>query len=463
MDHSIAVVRRFPEVKLYRDEAHEYGHAGMVVHPKKRILFVANPAKGNVIAVHIDTGLYSRTACEEYPIFSNKLPSFEYSIYECVEQETEFATGFIIPSGLALNKNNEILFVAERGGYISAVDAMSGETLQRIDVSSHGYKSIGGLAVSQETGMLYFTDMDTNQVVRVNAGMFADGQCNYGSRLSSDFLSEVDDAKADLLSSLCTRDVFSLVRDYSCEVNATIPNGTLFEQVHTNSGYASDNPDVQSTAGMDEEAVLLSNRTDCEYDSDLNFDALLLGGYYCHTCLPHNHGSSCDSGGTCLNVHWRGFTCDNEFYVDIDYWDDNGPLLIVSSLHFNTTFANDNKIVLARGVTYRFTVHTGAGRPVSIGTTPYLSSDAAPAESIRSASDSGVTNGPILLTVDESTPECMYLGSPRTRAVVLAIDGAEECQSYDATGWNLPPESSSTKILAHSFILYVTLLVLALV
>jgi hypothetical protein len=122
--------------------------------------------------------------------------------------------------------------------------------------------------------------------------------------------------------------------------------------------------------------------------------------------------------------------------VDIDYSDDNGPLLIVSSLHFNTTFANDNKIVLARGVTYRFTVHTGAGRPVSIGTTPYLSSDAAPAESIRSASDSGVTNGPILLTVDESTPECMYLGSPRTRAVVLAIDGAEECQCYDATGWN---------------------------
>ena len=45
-------------------------------------------------------------------------------------------------------------------------------------------------------------------------------------------------------------------------------------------------------AGMDEAAALLLNRTDCEYDSELNFDQLLLGGYFCHICLPYANGSA---------------------------------------------------------------------------------------------------------------------------------------------------------------------------
>ena len=85
MDHSITSVRRYPEVKLYHGDQ-EHTHSGMSVHPEKRILFISNPGEGNVVSVHIDAGLYSRTAREEYPIFSNRLPSFEYSIYECVDQ-----------------------------------------------------------------------------------------------------------------------------------------------------------------------------------------------------------------------------------------------------------------------------------------------------------------------------------------------------------------------------------------
>lgn len=462
MDHSIAVVRRYPEVKLYHDDSHEYGHAGMVVHPEKRILFIANPAKGSIVAVHIDTGLYSRTAREEFPIFSNRLPSFEYSIYECVEREDDFATGFEIPSGLALSNNGKVLFVAERGGRISAVEIDSGEVLQRIDVGSLGFTSIGGLAVSPESGLLFFTDMDTNQVVRVDPERFTDGQCNYESRVHSDFQSQLQDAQDVLLLSSCTRNSFSLTRDYSCEVNAAIPNGTLFEQVHTNSGYASDDPDVQSMAGMDEEAALLANRTDCEYDSELNFDALLLGGYYCHTCLPRNHGSSCDPGGTCANVQWEGFTCSNEFYVDISYADGNEASLILSSLHFNQTYAENSQINLSRDVTYRFTVRTGAGRPVSIKSgMSDLTSDMAVYESIKSIPLDEVTNGPILLTVDESTLNCLYLTSPRTKAVTLVVGGVTDCERPKNLGWDLLPPVSSTKKLFsffwNSVLLYLTL------
>merc|ERR1719491_691145 len=118
MDHSVAVVRRYPEVKLYRDTANAHTHAGMIVHPIKRILYTTNPKRGSVIAVQADSGVYSRTAREEYPIFSNRLPSFEYSIYECVEQDEEFVSGLNTPTGLALSVDGTRLFVAERRGRI---------------------------------------------------------------------------------------------------------------------------------------------------------------------------------------------------------------------------------------------------------------------------------------------------------------------------------------------------------
>ena len=294
MDHSVAVVRRYTEVKLFRDENAPHSHAGMVVHKEKRILFISNPGKGTIVAVHVDTGKYSRTARAEFPIFSNRLPSFEYSIYECVDQEEIFVGGLKSPSGLVLSLDESRLFVAERGGRILAYEVESGALLQSIDLASQGYTSIGGLAVSPETGALYFVDMNANKVVKVDTARFTDGQCTYQSLINPSFQAALQDAKAELESE-CGEGSFSLTRDYSCEVDGTIPNGTLFEQVHTD-GYASDDPNVQSMAGMDAQAALLANRTDCEYDSDLNFDALLLGGYYCHACLPRNDGSTCDAG-----------------------------------------------------------------------------------------------------------------------------------------------------------------------
>ena len=284
-------VRRYTEVKLYRDENL---HAGMVVHQDKRRLFIVNPGKGSIVAVDVDTGRYARTAREEYPIFSNRLPSFEYSIYECVDQEEVFVNGLENPTGLALSLDGSRLFVAERGGRIHAYEVETGALLQSIDLASFGYSSIAGLAVSPESGSIYFVDMSTNQVVKVDTARFTEGQCTYQSVANTGFQAALDAAKAQVESE-CAGTSLSLTRDYTCKVDGVIPNGTLFEQVHTD-GYASDNPDVQSTAGMDDGAALLANRTDCEYDGDLNFDALLLGGYYCHICLPRNDGASCDEG-----------------------------------------------------------------------------------------------------------------------------------------------------------------------
>ena len=38
------------------------------------------------------------------------------------------------------------------------------------------------------------------------------------------------------------------------------------------------------------------------------------------------------------------------------------------------------------------------------------------------------TSGPILVTVDDSTPACLYLTSPRTKSITLMVEGANECQ-----------------------------------
>merc|ERR1712238_518523 len=141
-----------------------------------------------------------------------------------------------------------------------------------------------------------------------------------------------------------------------------VPNITFFDQVHVDTGYASDNPDVQSVhAGMDAAAALLANRTDCEVDSDLNFDALLLGGYYCHTCLPDQHllcgggtvdGESSAVPGSCTNVQWEGYICDNEFQiVDNTNTELPGTYRIQT---MNGTDIDSSTLVLKRGVTYRF-------------------------------------------------------------------------------------------------------------
>merc|ERR1712008_292506 len=101
--------------------------------------------------------------------------------------------------------------------------------------------------------------------------------------------------------------------------------------------------------GMDAGAALLVNRTDCESDSELNFDALLLGGYFCHRCLPEEY-MTCDMGGVCSNVQWSGYTCDNEFFVTKNA---TGGLELQNA---NGTSLEPSAMELKSDVTYRINV-----------------------------------------------------------------------------------------------------------
>mmetsp|Transcript_21670 Transcript_21670/g.43482 ORF Transcript_21670/g.43482 Transcript_21670/m.43482 type:complete len:1080 (+) Transcript_21670:120-3359(+) len=303
MDHTVAGVRRFPEVKLTRGGPGV--HAGMAVRRDAEELLIAVPGENRVVSVGTRSGSYARTAREEFPIFSSRLPSFEYSIHECVDH-TIFAVGLDTPSGLALSADGKVVFVAEHySGKISAFEADSGALLDTVQTE---FSSIGGMAVSPVTGTLYFVDRDTNSLNYIKKRQ--DCPNPYDSRVDPNFKEEKDVAVAAL------GDAFSLVRDYECVVNPVPANTTLFEQVHNDTGYA-----ANSTHGENNpDAALLASRTDCGLETDLNYDALLLGGYYCHVCLPGSEGKasggSCDKGGTCSNVAWAGAMCDNHYAVD---------------------------------------------------------------------------------------------------------------------------------------------------
>jgi len=350
MDHSVASVRRYVEVELETPEEaskQDGVHTGMVVHPTRRELFIAVPGKNQILKVGADSGEFARTAREEYPIFSNRLPSFEYSVWECVDREV-FADGIDQPSGMALSLDDERLFVAERGtGRILAYEISTGAFLYAIQT---GFATIGGMDFAPASGELYFVDDATNTLNSIRP--VADCAQGYASRTNPDYVEAVGAARV-ALGLRASENPFDLIPS-TCTVDPIVPNATYFDQVHLDTGYASDNPDVQSVmAGMDAAAALLANRTDCGYESELNFDALLLGGYFCHVCLPEQD-QTCDGGGSCRNVQWQGYTCDNEYRIVANSDSGLPGSYLLQTMDGTTINAID--LVLKPGITYKFSM-----------------------------------------------------------------------------------------------------------
>jgi hypothetical protein len=425
MDHSIAAVRRYVDISLHRQTNNpssppptttnnnnnnnknnsESVHAGMMVHEELRMVLVANPGKNEILWVDADSGAYARTARQEFPIFSNRLPSFEYSIWECVSSGI-FASGIQNPSGLTLSHDKQRLFVAERHtGNILVYEVSSGSFLHSIPTN---YQSIAGLAISPNTHQLYFVDQTTNQLLTIKP----QSTCTtpFTTRLNSNFIQQLQQAQQQHSSSSGSDNWRSWVysREGTCEVDSTIPNATYFDQVHTDSGYADSNVDVvqSNSTGMDTNAALLANRTDCGYTSELNFDALLLGGYYCHVCLPEQD-LTCDAGGQCTNIPWLGYTCNNEYYITIFSNNNNNNTIRITHPSNNSLPLKPSTVILKRNVTYRFIVQilspTNNDKTMKLCTStttdPKTTSTDSSVEVVTCAS-----NGPLLVSIPTCFP-----------------------------------------------------------
>ena len=54
------------------------------------------------------------------------------------------------------------------------------------------------------------------------------------------------------------------------------------------------------------DSVGIDNSTNTLNCSKIDYDALLLGGCWCHACLPEN---PCKNNGVCQNYQNQGYTC----------------------------------------------------------------------------------------------------------------------------------------------------------
>jgi len=410
MQHAAAAVRRYPEVVLKRGP---HGvHAGMVIDPSSHTLFIANVGAGTVLAVDTNTGSYARDARKEYPIFSARVPQFEYSIWECIKHR-ELATGLQLPSGLALSPDGHRLFISERGASrITVIEPASGVLLASYSplspTSSAPLLALSGLALSP-AGDLFVAD-ERQGVFRVRRGPQDRRRCSGAFSPAA-----TEDFPWALLRGKVEEDV--------CLPDATIPDQALFEQVHTDSGYADTDEAVQNDSAMHAGAAALADRTDCSAFSDLNFDALLLGGYYCHPCLPDPCAEQ--GRGTCTNIWWRGYECSQTFFVSVNpttsdisigttskyiskgYISNNVPVPVAP----HTSVAQAN-IILQPDTTYRFVVDT-PGHPIFLSTSadanraPFAYED----EYMTGVDASRLEDGVLTLQVTASTPSSLFMHS----------------------------------------------------
>jgi hypothetical protein len=384
MDHSFAAVRRHVDVPIKR--APIGMHMGMAFDADTRALYIMNTGNNEILRVWVDTGVYARTAREEYPIFSSRLPSFEYSIYECTRY-TVFASGLKTPSGVVLHHSR--LFVSEFGsGNLVVFDVASGAKVNTYATKGPG---LMGLAVAPASGIIHGVNSLTNELLKFSPETACASPMT--AYMTAGFPAPGAPPATD------------------CKPKEEgLPNSTLFEQVHTDSGYADNNTAVQGDHLMDERAALLANRTDCEASGPFNFDSLLLGGYLCHPCLPDN----CRDGGKCTNVAWEGYTCDNEFHIN--------------SAPGGGWTVREKNVKLEAGRTYRLIVDS-VDKPLSV-------------KRASGAVDRGVAVGILRVTVDSMDAPIALVGANGETVAEITMEAATTAAVSDtvpSSGMTMSP------------------------
>ena len=284
LDHSIAAIRRYPEIELTRVPGIP-GH--LMMDPTERVLYIADTGGGRILRMNPDSGHFIRTAKREFPIYSSIAETFEYSIYGCAEWEV-FADGLDKPSGLHVDDTH--VYVAEwQSSTIVAFDKASGTEVSRVNTGASG---LNGIAVDSG-GHIWFSDGPSNTVSKVTVEL----PC----AASSD--ETATSSPVEWPERECTMVVDN--------------NITIDHTVHT-AGYMNLSGFLGIADYADAEvhhcggnSVTLSAAmagmptADADGNYRMNNDALLMEGYLCHVCLPE----PCSNGGVCSHIPW-GFTCD---------------------------------------------------------------------------------------------------------------------------------------------------------
>merc|ERR1711871_299530 len=282
LDHSIAAIRRYPEIELTRVPGVP-GH--LMMDPTERVLYIADTGGGRILRMDPDSGHFIRTAKREFPIYSSIAETFEYSIYGCTDWEV-FVDGLDNPSGMHVDGSH--VYVGEWGS--STIIAFDKSTRQEVSRISTGASGLNGFAMDA-SGQFWFSDGPSNTVAKVTVEV----PCADTAPATS--------ARVDWPVREC-----SLVVDNDLTVDhvahaAGYMNLTGFLGV---ADYA--DAEVHHCGGNSvtlNAAMAGMPTADENGNYRMNNDALLMEGYLCHVCLPE----PCANGGVCSHIPW-GFTCD---------------------------------------------------------------------------------------------------------------------------------------------------------
>lgn len=342
MDHSIAEVRRYTGLRLSRVEGIP---SSMAVDDAAKLLYVADTGADRVVLVRTDSGYYTRNAKEKvgqfeaYAVYSSPLDSFEYEVWDGLEFSV-FAS-VDRPSGIAISPST--LYVGSHTqGTIYAFMRSNGELLSVLQAAPR--QSLFGIVLETKAsaspeGELYY--IGGNGVHRVaiptgssvcSATLDPAGTCNDGVKNGDETdvdcggrycarcaLNTACSVSADCNSTSCVSGLCTVAQPYIHQ--ATILEGYLSSPFYYNSflhhaihqdsmaaSYLNPYPIMDQnfceTVGMNLSLPLAGQTPDCGI---IDFDALLMGGCFCHYCLRNLN--PCVNGGTCVNYRKQGYTC----------------------------------------------------------------------------------------------------------------------------------------------------------
>jgi len=286
MDHSLASVRRYTGLKTTR-VAGVPSH--MVLDEAARLLYLADTGADRVVIVHTDTGRYTRDAklntsdFAAYRVYSSPLASFNYSVWDGLEYAT-FAK-VPSPSGMALSPTT--LYVGSYSeGAIYAFERSTGR-LASVIPSAAPPNALLGLVLETTAhgaeGSLYYLTADDCASFNCTAGT-----CG---------ATEVYIHTAALLTDYLDSDFYR--------------NSFLHHGIHQSSmdhaSYLNPYPIMSADfcERVGEPNATLGRPPNC---AAIDYDALLLGGCFCHYCLLQVR-QPCQHGSTCLNYNKQGYTC----------------------------------------------------------------------------------------------------------------------------------------------------------
>jgi len=265
MDHALAQVRRYTDVVLTPKPGVP---SHMHLDHASRHLYISDTGANRVLVVAVDSGKYLKDARVEYPIFSSQLPSFQYSIWGCTKFY-EFAK-VDTPSGIAVSTAR--VFVAEYNtGNILSFAKDSGNLIQTFSAPSLS-NGLTSITLSPDLSTIWFT--------------------HTSNKLGYVTLQRTCPRDSDIPFTPSKQKSLSNTTAQTCSRTA-VRSQELPPVIDHDAGYMNMDAITDAYVGQP-----------CD---EVNLDAILLAGYFCHRCLPNPR---CMNGGKCNNLRYTGFKCD---------------------------------------------------------------------------------------------------------------------------------------------------------